>query len=665
MWLLLILAVATTAVVAGLRRAGRGSGRFPVPRRGRRGALTIVIALLGLQALAGAPAYAQPLDCTEPPTPGRPGTGMVGALDPAPIGVGQSGSAYDKYGYAGQVWHTYDLGCGPQGVNNPNAMVDTWIGNQLFNVAKNLVGVTNALHYSLLSGDLMEPLDDMIAEATVALYDSVFTPWFGVVAVILAVLLFRYIWRGDLASIGKRTTWALAGLWLASATYLTPLVYTQALDDVVITGTSAVQGGFLREVGFDERDGLPTLLHDQVVYRGWLRGEFGDPDSAKAEELGMELLDAQAWTKREVLSGAADGSAQEKQQQFEDVASRMGGAYGYLQGVDGSRIGAGMLSMLQALAYTTFQLLAKAAILLAQLLLRVLILTGPLIGLIAILHHDVLRGVGRIAGSALLNVVVISAMAGVHTVVLNLIFAPQSGFALLTQIALAGLLTLIFLMIGKPIRRMGQMVQLSAGFAGGALPSPPSLFSRSRGGRSDGQQSGAQDDFWDRVRASGGEEDSAASGGSRTGHGRPESVEPPVAVTSERVDRPASRRDGGQEGAVPGAAIPAARAGGTSAEDNSGGGQQRPGATQRATGALPAAGAGGESSRMVDTSPISDGSWNERDQDPVVVPSRVGGSGSVRGTSTDTDRRPDNEFVRGRPVNVVYRPSRGLEVSDE
>ncbi|SDP65029.1 hypothetical protein SAMN04487905_106271 [Actinopolyspora xinjiangensis] len=658
MWLLLILSGAAVALVALVRRARRGLGGLPAHRGGRRGALTVVVALLGTQALVGAPVHAQPLDCTQPPTPGRPGTGMVGALDPAPIGVGRTGSAYDEYGYAGQVWHTYDLGCGPQGVNNPNAMVDTWIGNQLFNVAKNLVGITNSLHYSLLSGDLMKPLDDMIARATVALYDSVFTPWFGVVAVVLAVLLFRYIWRGDLASIGKRTTWALAGLWLASATYLTPLVYTQALDDVVITGTSAVQGGFLREVGVDERDGLPTLLHDQVVYRGWLRGEFGSPDSKKAEELGMRLLDAQAWSKREVLSGEADGSAEEKKRQFEEVADQMGSAYGYFRGVDGSRIGAGMLSMLQALAYTTFQLLAKAAILLAQLLLRVLILTGPLIGLVAILHHDVLRGVGRIAGSALLNVVVISAMAGVHTVVLNLIFASGSGFALLTQIVLAGLLTVIFLMIGKPIRRMGQMVELSVGAAGGAVPGTPSWFSRSRRRGSDEQRRGAQDDFWDQVRSS--DNDDLGAGGG-PGRARPESEEPPVTATSERMDRPAGRWGGGGDRAGSPAAIPAARPGGTTGGGEREAAQQRPGATGGAAGSLPAAEGG---SRVVDTAPVTEGSWEERDQDPVVVPSRVGGNSPLR-DAAGPDRRSDTEFLRGRPVNVVYRPSRGLEVADE
>ncbi|SDQ72965.1 hypothetical protein SAMN04489718_1961 [Actinopolyspora saharensis] len=663
MWVLLISG-AVTAWVVLRRRSSRSERTRPSGnRRARRGALVTVAALLGMQALAGAPAYAQPFDCTEPPNPERPGTGMVGAVDPAPIGVGQSGSAYDEYAYAGQVWHTYDLGCGPQGVNNPNAMVDTWIGNQLFNVAKNLVGMTNGLHYSLLSGDLMAPLDEMITTGTVALYDSVFTPWFGVVAVVLAVLLFRYIWQGDLATIGKRTTWALAALWFASATYLTPLVYTHALDDVVITGTSAVQGGFLREVGVDERDALPTLLHNEIVYRGWLRGEFGSPDSPKAEELGMRLLDAQAWSKREVLSGEADGSVEEKKQAFEEVAAQMGGAYGYFQGVDGSRIGAGMLSMLQAFSYTTFQLLAKAAILLAQVLLRVLILAGPLIGLVAMLYHEVLRSVGRIAGAALLNVVLISAMAGLHTLVLNWVFAPTRGFELLTQMLLAALLTIVFLMIGKPLRRMGQMVELSAGAAGGAVPRvPPGFFSRARRGSSGGG-SGPQDDFWDQVRASGsGTESAQGPSGGGLGGGRPENEGPTVAATAERTDRSASSSPAGGAGSrteIPaaGTAGSGSRSGASAIEQ-----QQRPGSRQTA-GSLPEG--EGRSSRTVDTAPITESFWNERDDDPVVVPSRVGNPNPLRGAEDGSRLPSESETLAGRPVNVVYRPSRGLEVSDE
>ena len=637
---LLAMVVVAAVLVAARRRAKRRDGQ----RSRRRGALIAVAALVGLQALFGAPAFGQSLDCKEPPNPERPGSGMVGAIDPAPMGSGHPGSAYDEFGYSGLVWHTYDLGCGPQGVINPNAIIDTWVGNEMFNVGKNLVAATNGLHYALLTGDLVKPLDNAVASGTHALYDSVFTPWFGLVATLMAVLLFRHIWQGDLASIGKKGMWALVGLWLAAATYLTPLVYTHALDGVVITGTSAVQAGFLREINVDERNALPTMLHDQVVYRNWLRGEFGTPDSPQAQQLASELLGAQSWSKREVLRGDDAGSPQRKKDQFEDVAGKMGSAYSTFQGIDGSRVGSGMLALLQGLAYTSFQLLAKAAILLGQVLLRILILSGPLLGLVALLYHQVLRAVGRVAGAALLNVVVIAAMAGMHTFVLTWIFDPTRGFSVLTQMMLATLVTMVFLMIGKPVRRMGQMVELSVGGVGTMPRVPQSVFSRFRGrGR---EAPSEADSFWDQVRGSDPEDEYVSPQRGEPRRARPEAEHQPVAATAYRLDReghPQQLTGGGEAPALPG---PGAA------------GPQRPGT--RTAQALPE----GRASRLVDTAPVADAKWDRHDDDPVLVPSRSDTSPVSDEPNESGPRRADMEVVQGRPVYVVYRPSRGLEVAD-
>ena len=622
--LLAVAALGAAALVWSLRRDRGGSGRR---------AFALAAGILSLQVLFAAPASAQDFDCKEAPNPERPGSGMVGAIDPALDGVGDAGSAYDQYGYAGLVWNTYDLGCGPQGVVHPNAVVDTWLGNELFNVAKNIVGVTNALHYALMDGDLMRPFDDLISTGTSALYSSVFAPWFGVVALVLAVVLFRYIWQGDLATIGKRGMWALAGLWFASATYLTPLVYTHALDDVVITGTSAVQAGFLTEVGVDQRDRLPTMLHDEIVYRNWQRGEFGSPDSPQAKQLSGELLAAQAWSKDEVLRGADAGSPEPKKQQFEDVASKMGSAYGYFQGIDGSRVGTGALALGQSLAFASFQLMAKLTILLAQVLLRVLILAGPLIGLVALVYHNLLRAIGRVAGAAVLNVVLVSALAGLHTLILTWIFDPTRGFSLLTQILLAALITIVFLMVARPFRRITQMVELSVGTVGRAVPSAPQgIFARFRGRRPAGDADGG---FWEQVRDMDPDGD---FGESRARRRRPEAAVPSVSATAERLDRTTGEPE------APAAGLP-----------GSGSSPRRPGGAQ----ALPE---GRSTSRVVDTSPVADAKWDRSDEDPVVVPSRTMEAG--RSAEPNEPRPAEKEVVSGRPVYVVYRPSRGLEVAD-
>jgi hypothetical protein len=626
---------------------------------GRHAVLTAVAMLVGFQALFGAPAFAQGIfDCKQPPTPDRPGTGMVGVLDPSPIGQGQPGSPYSEVGYGGLVWHTYDLGCGPQGVTNPNAVVDTWVGNELFNGAKNVVGATNGLHYALLEGNLLRPLDDMVRTGTAAIYNSVFTPLFGLVALALAVLLFRHIWDGDLASIGRRSMWAMVGLWFAAATYLTPLVYTQALDNVVIKTTSAAQAGFLQQVGVDQIDGLPTLLHDQIVYRNWERGEFGSADSPQARQFGRDLLAAQTWTKEEVQLGQDAGSPDQKEQRFKDIANQLGSAYGYFQGVQGSRIGDGMLAFVESLAFALFQLLAKATILLAQVLLRVLILGGPVIGLVALVYHDVLRAVGRVAGSAMLNVVLISAMAGIHTLVLSWIFNPANGFAPLTEIVLAALMTLVFLLVGKPIRRIGQMIELSVG-AGASPRYSAGVLSRWRR-RSGQRENQASDDFWDQVRSSDYlDQDEATTPRGRRFRGRPEAdaatvADPSVTATAQRLDRDGTRplRSGGAPAGAGGVLMPLPGADPGSA--------RRPGSTRPAY-ALPEA----RPSRAADTPPIAESAWDAPGEEPVLVPSRTNEQTAPSAPEPLSPRPADMEVVQGRPVYVVFRPSRGLEVADD
>ncbi|MGH3671356.1 MAG: hypothetical protein ACRDSH_12085 [Pseudonocardiaceae bacterium] len=549
---------------------------------------------------------------------------------------------YAEVGYAGLVWHTYDLGCGPSGLRNPNAVIDTCTGNLLFDIAKVIIGATNGLHYALAEGGMLAPLNDLIVSGTVALYDSVYAPWFGLFAVLLAIVLFRSIWRGDLATVSKRAAWALAGIWLAAATYLTPLLYTDVLDGVLVEGSNQLRTGFLHEVGVDQRDALPTLLHDQIVYRNWLRGEFGSPDGPQAAQLGRDLVRAQAYTKQEIAAGADDprsGVADRKKQEFKSIAERTGSAYGYFQGLDGNRIGVGFLAALQAVMFGLFQLLAQAALLLAQVLLRVVILLGPIIGLVAILHHELLRGVGRAVGAALLNVVVLSGLAALHALVMVWVFDPARGMSVLSQMLLAGMVTLVMMMVARPVRRMWQMTELAVGSVGGALPAaPPGVLSRLRR-RSAGAEASPSERFWEEARDMEADPATAAAAAAPGSRVRPEAGAP-VVVAAERLDRR-------------GPASPPVLGGGTGGSSGSGG-LDRGGAAVLAgssesaprpdrMAALPAGFSAAASNRP------------RAGEDPVYVPSAISNS---RGAP----RQAELEEVGGRPVWVVYRPSAGLEV---
>jgi hypothetical protein len=593
--------------------------------------LMVVIALLNpssaMASLAQVPGVD---DCKQPPNPERPGSGMVGAIDPTPLQAGTPNSVYLEVGYAGLVWHTYDLGCGPSGLRNPNAVIDTWTGNLLFDVGKAIVGATNGLHYALGDGGLLAPLNDLIVSGTVALYGSVYAPWFGLVAVLLAIVLFRSIWRGDLATVSKRAAWALAAMWLAAATYLTPLLYTEVLDGVLVEGSNQVRTGFLHEAGIAQRDVLPTLLHEQIIYRNWLRGEFGSPDGPQATQLGRDLVRAQAFTKQEISVGADDpksGVTDRKKQEYKSIAERTGSAYGYFQGVDGNRIGVGFLAALQAVMFGLFQLLAQAALLLAQVLLRVVILLGPIIGLIAILHHDLLRGVGRAVGAALLNIVVLSALAALHTLVMVWVFDPARSISVLAQMLLAGMITLVMLLVARPVRRMWQMTELAVGAVGGGMPAaPPGVLAKLRR-RKVGVEASASEQFWEEAR--GGEAEPAA--GFVAGNVvRPEAGAP-VMVPSERGEHR------GSAGRIP-MIEPSA-----SSSPGRGGG--------------PPAGSDGNASRPDRLGALLTGFSVGRaraGEEPMYVPSAISDRGEPR--------HADLEEVAGRPVWVVYRPSAGLEL---
>lgn len=611
-WLPVVLVVVAAVLVERRRRnRSRATGR---PRR--RMALLLVAGLVGGSALIGSPAMAQPFDCKESPEPDRPGTGLVGSLDPPTYGVGEPGSVYDEVGYAGLVWHNYDLGCAGQAVFNPATTTDTWLGNQTLNVAKFAVGGVNWSHYLIADGgEILAPLDDLITNATRAMYDAVFTTWIGPVLAVLAVLLLVLALRGDLARQTQRAALAALALLIGSAAYLAPVDWARAGDGLLLNGVTDMQGGFLGQVGLGNRDTLPTVLVDQVIYQNWLRGEFGAPDVPQAQELGRDLLRAQTFTKPEVAEGrdTRDLAAQKKAD-FAALADRMGDRYPYFQGKSGSRIGAGILSVVQALCIALFQLLSKVLVLVAMLLLRLLVMCAPAVAVVAILKPDVLPALLRVAGAAIVNTLVVGALAGLHALLVVSLFRPDSGIDLWLALLVTGVVTVVLWAVARPFRRLVSMVSLTREQFGGIVPGSGTgpfsrVWQRMRGGPADDRQSR----WWSERQGAPAEYGDSGA--------RPE-AEPPMRVTVEQVRRPPQRRTE-VEAPVP-VSVPAAR---------------RP--------ALPAGpggvGGGRGTSGWGEPGEVDDRVIYRR---PDAVPLRPGGG--VRPVQA--------EIVGGVPVYRIYRP---------
>ncbi|MEC3981926.1 magnesium transporter [Amycolatopsis sp. H20-H5] len=655
----------------------------------RRTTMIMVSLILALQAVATAPA-ASAAACGEAPNPERPGSGMVGALDPAD-GRGAAGSAYIDYSYAGLVWDTFQTNCGPlAGLNSPSSTIDTWAGNELFNIAKNIVGATNSLHYTVMELGILKPLYGAVKAGADKIYNNIYAQLFGLAALILSIMMFRNIWRGDLAAVSKRALYALAAVWLAASS-LALLRYFDPIDNAITQTTTNIQAGFVDESSDQvARHILPTNLHNEIVYKNWLRGEFGSPTAPQADQYGRPLLDAQAFSWAQLRNGD-DGKTQvvdAKKAAFKDISTKLGPATGYFTGEDGSRVGSGFLALGQSIVYSLFQLLAKASVLLAQVLIRLLTLTAPLIGLVALLHPDILRRVLKAAGAIAFNMVVLSVLAGVHALLLQAIFSAGNSLSMLTQMVVAGMVTVLLFMVGRPVRRLWQMVEMSVSMVGAAVPSPSGgLFSKFRK-----NQAGPtpQDSFWQNVRETDDVVDGETRGpmGATVGGGRyrPEAT---IFANAQRLDnssgasRPAAAWSGapwpgavGQGGRQP--ALPAGSPG-APVFGQYGPGAGNPGDYMYAS---PASRVAMPASRRVDTSPVADRRWSD-EPEPVVVPSRMTSTGGYNGdvrysvpesavpshpgraAARPQPRRADSEVVAGKPVFVLYRPSRGLEVRED
>nr|WP_255426900.1 hypothetical protein [Pseudonocardia sp. C8] len=517
------------AVVVAVRR-GR---RRDAPARPRRRAVLMVAAVAVGTILIGSPAMAQALDCKTPPEPDRPGTGLVGSLDRPSALHGEAGSVYEEVGYAGLVWHNYDLGCAASGVLNPSVTTDTWLGNQVFNLAKLTVGGVNWAHYLIADGGaLFEPLDTVITTATRAMYETVFTTWVGLALLVFAVIILLLAMRGDLARQAQRTGMAVFALMLGSAAYLAPVDWSRAADDLLLDGVTQMQEGFLGQVGLGTRDTLPTVLVDQVAYQNWLRGTFGAPDVPQARDLGRDLLRAQAFTIDEVDQRRdTSETAERKKADYGAIADRMGDRYPYFTGAAGSRIGAGTLALIQAACIALFQLLAKVLLLVALLIIRLLVVCAPAVAVVALLKPDVIPAVLRIAGAAVVNTIVVGALAGLHALLVVSLFAPGAGIDLWLALLVTGVVTLVLWAVARPFRRLVSMVSLTREQFGGIVP---------------GVADGPMSKVWNRMRGPvPGEERQTrwwAERGTGSGSGDPDSARPEAETVAGPGARPWRRR---------------------------------------------------------------------------------------------------------------------------
>jgi hypothetical protein len=344
----------------------------------------------------------------------------------------------------------------------PNSMFDTWAGNQFFNIGKFVVAATNSLWYLVVYGDedgpLFSRIDDGLSTGAKSIYDNAFTPLLSLVLILAVIwMLFRTL-KGALAHTATKLLWVFCALWVAASSYLMPTAFTSFLDSVLTDGVREIQGAVLRANGYDELHGMPELLYDHTIRNTWLEGEFGSADSTIAKQQGPRLIDAQAWTKFDTTETVTQADLDRKKATFVDVANKVKGteAEGHFTGAQGSRLGTGFVGAVRGICFAYLPLVTLLGQLLGMLILRLVILAGPVLGLAMIVYNRAGPGVARGLGKCLSSCILLAVGSTVYLWLLSTVLPNiQSAFL---QLIVMGAITAITLILFRPIRQITGMI---------------------------------------------------------------------------------------------------------------------------------------------------------------------------------------------------------------
>ena len=155
-----------------------------------------------------------------------------------------------------------------------------------------------------------------------------------------------------------------------------------------------------------------------------------------------------------------------------------------------------------------------------MLIIRLLVMTAPAAAVVAILKPEILPALLRVAGAAIVNTLVVGALAGLHSLLVVSLFRPGSGVDLWLALLVTGVVTVVLWAVARPFRRLVSMVSLTREQFGGIVPSagtgPMSrVWQRMRGGEPEDRQAR----WWEERRG-------AAVGADGSGGARPETDTP-------------------------------------------------------------------------------------------------------------------------------------------
>lgn len=260
--------------------------------------------------------------CQAGPTPESPRDGFAGYMLPERNGVdtGAQATQFEQYGFAGLDWESYDVGvdvpvagCIPN-ADAINASVTDNIANLIFGFAIGTASFADSILHSAFDSSWTQVLDPFVAQSVLSLRVHVFDVFVPFAISVLGFIILLRARRSNLAANAALIGGGLLVMVTAAAVFSYPLWVAHGVDYGTTQGvqiaSSAINGdssglGDTHAPVRTADQALMNSIYDNVLWRAWLAGEFGDPTGPTARKYGRDLFAAQALTWDEAAQQAA------------------------------------------------------------------------------------------------------------------------------------------------------------------------------------------------------------------------------------------------------------------------------------------------------------------------------------------------------------------------
>jgi hypothetical protein len=433
-------------------------------RRGLVRLLLVVALVLVAGLVAARPAAAD--ICQDAPPPVAPKSGLPGMLTSVPDDVPDAAPdpfkdprvpIGDVYGYNWE-WANFDLGCGSDFLRDPVAVTNTQSANVVMSVLGGVLAGLGSLEAMAKTSSLTW-LSDVVGGVADKLKGPLLAIWLPVAMLGVGLIVGFRAKRSSYSDTMRTAVIILGAVGMAAFALLFPAVASSAVDKVVVT----VAGSAGAQFSASATDAVTR----ESAYRTWLTGNFADPDSPAAKDLGPRLMSATHYTWSDMKRISADPAAKKgidtaKAAEFKAVAkeleTRDPAAYETFTG-RGERTAPALLGVLVVLCMGLFIGLAMLMVLIGRVMMQGLALAAPLAAVLGILptHTPVLSRLWDLFTAAIVAVAKFVIAGGVMALVLAAI-QTNDGIGAGAKLFWVVVATVVGLVLTRPVRTFKTIV---------------------------------------------------------------------------------------------------------------------------------------------------------------------------------------------------------------